>query len=191
MQLPFTQWPAEDLDRWEEAFRPGDLFEENRRGTHLSQATRNALRVSYAQYLRFLLEHHPDLLIKAPETRLNRQRIADYVAVLRETNKDLSIATSLHHLRFALRLICPKENWSWLLAITKRIAAAAPRRPKKLGLVTSDQLYLLGIELMETAIVKAGDSTAISKATAMQYRDGLLIALLAVFVPRRRTVRPL
>ena len=90
MQLPFTQWPAEDQERWNEAFRPGDLFEENRRGTHLSPATRYALRVSYAQYLRFLLEHHPDLLIKAPEARLNRQRIADYVAVLRKTNKDLS-----------------------------------------------------------------------------------------------------
>ena len=191
MQLPFTQWPAEDQNRWEEAFRPGDLFEENRRGTHLSQATRNALRVSYAQYLRFLSEHHPELLIKAPKARLNRQHIADYVAVLRKTNKDLSIATSLHHLRFALRLICPKEDWSWLLTITKRIAAAAPQRPKKLGLVTSDQLYLLGIELMDTAVVKAGDSTTISKATAMQYRDGLLIALLSVFALRRRTVTAL
>src|SRR5262249_5217935 len=99
---------------------------------------------------------------------LNRQHIADYVAVQRKTNKDLSIATSLHHLRFALRLICPKEDWSWLLTITKRIAAAAPQRPKKLGLVTGDQLYLLGIELMDTAIVKAGDYTAISKANAMQ-----------------------
>jgi integrase len=58
-------------------------------------------------------------------------------------------------------------------------------------LVTSDQLYLLGIELMDTAIAKAGDSTAISKATAMQYRDGLLIALLSVLALRRRTVTAL
>jgi hypothetical protein len=122
---------------------------------------------------------------------VDRELIAQYVHLLRKTNQDLSIVTSLHHLRFALRLICPKQDWSWLLTINKRIASAAPRRPKKLGLVTSDQLYLLGIELMDTAIAKAGDSTAISKATAMQYRDGLLIALLSVLALRRRTVTAL
>jgi integrase len=191
MQLPFTQWPAEDRERWDEAFRPGDLFEEERRGTHLSQATRNALRVSYAQWLRFLSENYPDLLNQAPEARVDREPIAQYVQLLRKTNQDLSIVTSLHHLRLALRLICPKQNWSWLLTINKRIAAAAPRRPKKLGLVTSDQLYLLGIELMDTAIAKAGDSTELSKATAMQYRDGLLIALLSALALRRRTATAL
>jgi integrase len=189
MQLPFNQWPAEDRERWNEAFRPGDLFEEDRRGTHLSQATRNALQVSYARYLRFLSENYPDLLDKAPKARVDRELIAQYVRLLRKTNKDLSIVASLHHLRMALRLICPMQDWSWLLTINKRIAAAAPRRPKKLGLVASDQLYLLGIELMDTAIAKAGDSTEPSKATAMQYRDGLL--LLSVSALRRRTVTAL
>jgi integrase len=191
MQLHFNQWPAEDKERWNEAFRPGDLFEEDRRGTHLSQATRNALRVSYAQWLRFLSENYPDHLDKAPEARVDRELIAQYVHLLRKTNQDLSIVTSLHHLRLASRLICPKEDWSWLLTISKRIAAAAPRRPKKLGLVTSDQLYLLGIELMDTAIAKADDSTELLKETAMQYRDGLLIALLSVLALRRRTVTAL
>ena len=122
---------------------------------------------------------------------MDRELIAQYVHLLRKTNQDLSIVTSLHHLRLASRLICPKEDWSWLLTISKRIAAAAPRRPKKLGLVTSDQLYLLGIELMDTAIAKADDSTELLKETAMQYRDGLLIALLSVLALRRRTVTAL
>ena len=110
---------------------------------------------------------------------------------MRKTNRDTSIATSLHHLRSALRLICPEEDWSWLLMITKRIAAAAPHKPKKFGQVSSDQLYLLGIELMDEAVTKASDQRKISKSTAMQYRDGLLIALLAVIAVRRRTVTAL
>lgn len=110
---------------------------------------------------------------------------------MRKTNQDLSIATSLHHLRLALRLICPGEDWSWLLTITKRIAAAAPRKPKRLGLVSSAQLYLLGIELMDGAVADADDQSELSKATAMQYRDGLLVALLAAFALRRRTVTAL
>jgi integrase len=191
LQLPFPQWPSEDRRRSEEAFRPGDLFDEDRRGTQLSVATRNALRVSYAQYLRFIAENHAELLIEPPETRLTRQLIAEYVGLMRRNNRDSSIATSLHHLRLALRLICPEEDWSWLLMITKRIAAAAPRKPKKFGQVSSDQLYLLGIELMDGAVAEAGDQSEMSKSTAMQHRDGLLIALLAVTAVRRRTVTAL
>jgi integrase/recombinase XerD len=191
LQLPRSQWPNEDRRRWEDTFRPGDLFDEDKRGTHLSEATRNALRVSYAQYLRFIAENHGGLLIKPPEARLDRQLIAEYVGLLRRTNRDTSIATSLHHLRLALRLICPKEDWYWLLMITKRIAAAAPHKPKKFGQVSSDQLYLLGIELMDEAVAGAGDQRKMSKSTAMQYRDGLLIALLAVIAVRRRTVTAL
>jgi integrase/recombinase XerD len=191
LQLPLPQWPNQDQQRWEEAFRPGDLFDDDKRGTELSEATRNALRVSYAQYLRFIAENHTGLLIKPPEARLDRQLIAEYVGMLRRTNRDTSIATSLHHLRLALRLICPKEDWSWLLVITKRIAAAATPKPRRFGLVSSDQLYLLGVELMDEAVAEASDQSKISKSTALQYRDGLLIALLAVIAVRRRTVTAL
>jgi integrase/recombinase XerD len=87
-----------------------------------------------------------------------------------------------------LRLICPDVDWSWLLTITKRIAAVAPRRTKKQPLVTIERLYLLGIELMDHAVADPRRHGEISKQTAMEYRDGLLIALLALFILRRRTV---
>jgi integrase len=82
-------------------------------------------------------------------------------------------------------------DWSWLLTITKRIAAAAPRRPKRFESVSSDKLYHLGIELMDKAVAEAEAQRALSKATDMQYRDGLLIAMMAVVVPRLRTVTAL
>jgi integrase/recombinase XerD len=191
LQLPFQQWPSEDRKRWENAFREGDIFDEDKRGTHLSQATRKALRVSYAQYLGFLSDNHTNLLTEPPKARLDRRLIAEYVGLLRKTHQDISIATSLHHLRLALKLICPKEDWSWLLTITKRIAAAAPRKAKRYGLVSSDQLYLLGLELMDSAVVEAADQTEISKTTAMKYRDGMLITLLSLVVLRRRTATAL
>ena len=187
LQLPFQQWPNEDRQRWENAFRGGDIFDEDKRGTHLSQATRKALRVSYARYLRFLSNNHADLLTEPPKARLDRRLIAEYVGLLRKTNQDISIASSLHHLRLALKLICPKEDWSWLLTITKRIGAGAPRKAKRYGLVSSDQLYLLGLELMDSAVAEAADQTEISKASAIKYRDGMLITLLSLVVLRRRT----
>jgi integrase len=187
LQLPIEQWPKEDRTRWDDAFREGDIFDDDTRGTHLSEATRKALRVAYAQYLRFLSNDQPDLLAKPPEVRLDRKLLSEYVKLLRKTHRDISVATSLHHLRLALRLICPKEDWSWLLAITKRISAAAPTKAKKYGQVTSAELYLLGLKLMDEADAETNDQNEISKASALKYRDGLLIGLLSLVTPRRRT----
>jgi integrase len=177
-----------DQRLWEAVFKPGDLFDEANRGAHLAPSTREALRVSYAQYLRFVSDRHDGLLNCPPEARINRQLVAEYVSLLRKTNQDTSVVSTLHHLRLTLRLLRPDVDWSWLLTITKRIASVAPRKPKKHGSMTSEKLYLLGIELMDRAAADARRQGKISKSTAMVYRDGLLIALLALFIPRRRTV---
>lgn len=187
-QLPFREWPVGAQQRWEAVFEPGDLFDDANRGAHLAPSTREALRVNLAQYLRFISNHNGELLDCPPEAWINRQLMAEYVSLLRKTNQETSVATSLHHLRLALRLIYPDIDWSWLLTITKRIAATAPRKARKHGSMTSERLYLLGIELMDRAVDDARGQCKISKMTAMVYRDGLLIALLALFVPRRRTV---
>ena len=98
------------------------------------------------------------------------------------------VAVDLDGLRGALRLICPGVDWSWLLTLTKRIKAAAPRKPPKYHLVTSEQLYALGIELMDRAVAEAEDAKRITKAQAFMYRDGLIIALLALIPLRSRTL---
>jgi hypothetical protein len=87
-----------------------------------------------------------------------------------------------------LRLICPGVDWSWLLTITKRIAATAPRKARKYHLVTSDRLYALGIELMDHAAADAGATERMSQVHALEYRDGLAIALLGLVPLRSRTL---
>jgi integrase/recombinase XerD len=164
------------------------LVRRGQQGRSSSPSTREALRASYARYLRFIADHHHGLLDRPPEARLNRELIAEYVSRLRRTNQESSIVITLRHLRLALRLICPDVDWAWLLTITKRVAAAAPRNARKRPTVTSERLYLLGIELMDRAVTTARKDGEISKLAAMEYRDGLLIALLALFLPRRRTV---
>jgi integrase/recombinase XerD len=97
------------------------------------------------------------------------------------------VAVDLDGLRGALRLICPGVDWSWLLTISKRIKAATPRKPRKYHLATSDRLYALGIELMDHAVADAEAAERISKAHALEYRDGLAIAFLALRPLRSRT----
>ena len=55
-------------------------------------------------------------------------------------------------------------------------------------MVTSEALYALGIKLMDRAITDCIAAENTSKAQAFAYRDGLMIALLALIPLRRRTM---
>jgi integrase/recombinase XerD len=64
--------------------------------------------------------------------------------------------------------------------------------PRLFGIVaTRDMLYALGIEMMDRAVTNANHTTHITKAHALDYRDGLIIALLALIPLRRRTLAAL
>ena len=184
-------WPAEDQRRWEAAFTIADRFDESSCGAHLAPATRKARRESYGRFLGFISVMHPNRLTAPPEARIDRRIVAEYVSWRRRSGEVMSLAADLGHLRDALKLICPNTDWSWLLTIIKRIAATTQRRAGKYHLVTSDRLYLLGIELMDRAVADADVAQRTDKAHAFQYRDGLVIALLALIPLRSRTLTAL
>jgi integrase len=187
--LSFANWPAVDRERWAAAFRAGDRFDESGCGAHLADTTRAARQESYGRFLGFLLANHLALMSSSPEARIDRSIVAEYVSW--RSCSDVSIASDLYVLRGALSLICPDTDWSWLLEIARRIEAAAPRKRAKYHLVTSDRLYALGIELMDRAVADAEAATSIRTAHALQYRDSLLIAFLALVPLRSRTLAAL
>jgi integrase/recombinase XerD len=188
LMLRFADWPAEDQKRWEAAFKLGDRFDESGRGAHLAESTRQTRRENYGRYLGFLATKHPELMTLSPEARINRELIAEYISWRKRLGGEVSLVGDLRHLSVALKLICPDDDWSWLLIVTKRVAAAAPRQSRKYHLVTSDRLYALGIQLMERAIAYADASERMRTSHALQYRDGLIIAFLALIPLRRRTL---
>lgn len=191
IMLSFAGWPAEDRHRWEAAFTIADRFDESSCGAHLAPASRKARRESYGRFLGFISAIHPDLLTARPEARIDRNIVAEYVMWRRSLCGDIVVAADLRLLRAALKLICPNTDWSWLATIIKRIAVTAPRSAGKYHLVTSDRLYLLGVELMDRAVAVADSAERIDKAHAFQYRDGLVIALLALIPLRSRTLTAL
>ena len=71
------------------------------------------------------------------------------------------------------------------------MTAAAPAQRTKYHLITSDRLYLLGLELMDGAVAEVNTAGRITKAQAFRYRDGLIIALLAMIPLRSGTLRAL
>src|SRR5262245_32152586 len=90
-----------------------------------------------------------------------------------------------------LRYICPDENWSWLLRISTRILAQAKPKTEKHHLVTSETLYELGLDLMDRVCIKTETAKKISVSDASNYRNGLIIALLAMVPLRRGTLAAL
>jgi integrase/recombinase XerD len=189
MQLPYPAWPEEDRKRWSAANKAGaDPFDDCGMAAHLAEPSRKALQASYGRFLGFVASEHSRLLDCPPETRPDRKIVAAYVAFRGQSCGESGIAIDLHHLRLALRYICPGTNWTWLAKITRRISAKAKLRPQKHHLVTSERLYALGIELMDRAAARAADAADVSKADAFDYRDGLILTLLALVPLRRRTL---
>ena len=186
--LPFDSWPAEDQTRWQAAFKAGDRFEGSGAGSHLAEATRRNLWITYARFLGFLAANRPDLLGLRPEARVDRLVVVEYATERCRSCGYGMVAFDLEGLRGALRLICPDVDWSWLLSLSKRFKAAAPGKARKYHLVTSERLYSLGIDLMDRAVTESEGATLISKELAFQFRDGLIIALLAQIPLRRRSV---
>lgn len=189
--LPFIEWPQEIRRRWDAAFAKGDFLDEGGPGAHLQPTSRAALKSACGRFLRYLGLEGCELDAEAPEQHINPKVLTAYVEYRRTSCSDRSIAIELHHLRLAHRLIFPQVDWTWLLNATNRIARQAKPRRAKHHLVTSERLYLLGLELMDAAVAAAEGLRTVSKTFAFDYRDGLIIALLAVIPLRRRTLTAL
>jgi integrase/recombinase XerD len=190
LYLPYAAWPEDDRRRWEAAFKTGtDLFDDCGAGVHLAERTRQQIQYAYGKFLAFLSAHDNSLLTRTPAERLNRKILEEYVKSQPKSCGGVTLANYLNHLQLALRYICPSENWSWLLQIARRIAAQTERKPEKHHLVTSETLYALGMELMDRAI--ASGKSAKSRSVQTSFRDGLMIALLALVPLRRRTLAAL
>jgi integrase len=188
--LPFSDWPTEDRVVWARVFEPS-LLDDERRTAHLAAATVVGLRTSYARYLGFLARHDPEQLEYSAPDRVGLVSVKAFVAHLRESCSDTSVASLLHTLRLTLGFLWPERDWSWLKTIAKRInAAAQPRTPLTKGL-TSAELYAVGIDLMSVAEADFASSRKSTMETALCYRDGLIIALLAAVPLRRRTLAAL
>ena len=112
------------------------------------------LEYAYGKYLLFVSDRHPDLLKRPPAERINRNTIADYIKWQPTSCGGVTLGNYIYHLWMILRYICPDENWSWLLTISKRISAQAKRKPEKHHLVTSETLYKLGVDLMDRVVTR-------------------------------------
>src|SRR5262245_43722833 len=187
--LPINQCPEADVKAFANAYEAGDIFDETAGpGAHLTDGTRRMIRTAYRRWLGFLKEYYPDDLLNPPADRIRPERVSDLIDHLSGEVRPTTVAHVIDNLCYAARLIDPKNDWRWLASIKRRLAARAKPEDRFDRLVPPWQTFDLGIELMDEALTLPTNG---HKQREIQFRDGLILALLSLWLIRRRSLAAL
>lgn len=185
--LPIDCWPASDHRQWQAALATGGPLDNSGAAAHWSPATRLKFRHGYGRWLAFLRADDPDALAEPPATRPTAERLDIYLASIE--HKALSTRfNAIDELWSTLRLFDPKADYAVLRRAWRRLMHRAERETSRKNgrIVASTRLLEAGLEHFENAA-----SVPSPVAGAVQARDGLMIALLALRPLRRRNLADL
>ena len=184
--LPQDQIPEADLKAFRVAYESRDVFDEiGGLGAHLAPGSRKMILTTYRRWLGFL---ERDELTATPADRITRERVRAYIDHLSDEMRTASVAINLHGLHHAARLMDSARDWAWLKSIAVRLNAGANPKDRFNQLMPGWSTLDYGIGLMDAALALPA---ARGKVREIQYRDGLLLALLSLWPIRRRSVAAL
>jgi integrase/recombinase XerD len=173
----FEDWPRADQELWLAVIEVGDILEGGGSGAHWAPTTKDNTRKAYAYWLQWLSitgQLDPD---SDPLDRITPERVADYIAYRQD---ELASLTTFVYILDLLRLAqaASERDWTWLKGVKNRLwARAHPERDKTSKIRHASDIFELGLDLMNEA---EGVTCRYNPLAAdIQYRDGLIIALLA------------
>ena len=176
--LHISAWPDADRVLWETMLSEGDILDGRGAGADWAPSTRENTRAAYGRWLNWLTLNQLLDPAEMPLDRMTPEHIRAYVP-----DQQLSAASStvsqyvLDLLRFALAADRGRD-WQWLRRVQGRLASrTTPFRDKAPKIRAAEDLFRLGLELMDAS----GNACRRYSRHAhyVQYRDGLIIALLA------------
>jgi hypothetical protein len=187
--LRVDEWPEADHEAFRAAYEPGDVFDETAGpGAHLAEGTRRMIRTTYRRWLGFLKANFPEDLTTQPDERITPERVRAFIDHLSTEVRPSSVAIAAADLFAAAQLIAPTTDWAWLRSVKSRLASRASPEDRFDRLVAPLQTLDFGIELMDAALKLP---ISFRKQREIQFRDGLLMALLSVWPIRRRSIAAL
>jgi len=130
--LPLREWPLPDQAAWTAALRPADVPDQGSVAAHWSDATRRMVVGGYGRWLTWLGERSLLDPPTAPGKRVTQEQLSLYVADLRETVAEFTVAARVEQLGNAMRALAPEQNWHWLQRMADQIRARA-KADRKLG----------------------------------------------------------
>ena len=176
--LPFEEWPALHQEAWRRANREGDILTGRGPAAHWKPKSRYSIQKAYGNYLRFLRDQG-HLQKELPiEQLLTEALLRDYIAVLRQRTAPVTVVTQVALLSSAIAAMAPEADRSLLKLAINRLKPIARRVRNKDGQLVSPVILLqLGLTLMANWQARRAHDPRLN---AMDYRDGLMIAFLAL-----------
>jgi integrase/recombinase XerD len=176
--LPFEEWPALHQEAWRQANREGDILTGRGPAAHWKPKSRYSIQKAYGNYLRYLRDQG-HLQEELPvEQILAEVLLRDYIAVLRQRTAPVTVVTQVALLSSAIAAMAPEADRTLLKLAINRLKPIARRVRNKDGQLVSPVILLqLGQTLMANWPVRRAHDPRLS---AMDYRDGLMIAFLAL-----------
>lgn len=185
MAFQLDAWPHRDRQALERAFQEGELFTSQGLAAHWAPATRTWAIKGYGYWLSYLQGVGGLDAQLGPAARATAAVLDGYVRDLKQRLAPASVAGRIRALLEMLRVIDPGGDYELVRRACKITRALAGRgRDKRERLVAPSELYEGGIVRMQRNQALAKES----KAAAIRYGDGLMMAMLAVKPVRRKNL---
>src|SRR5262249_37718534 len=162
---------------WAEACRSGERLRRGGAAASMKPITRDDLARRYGHFLDFL-QRRKDLDRDAEAAaHVTAANVAPFIAELEARVSSVTVYGSIYKLRRMAQLLAPGQDFTWLMEIEKDLALVMRPRSKFDPVVLTEVLLEAGMTLMAEADAATHRSAL---ARARQFRDGLMVALLAV-----------
>lgn len=179
IQLP--DWPETDRHAWEMAVQDsGDPFDGVGPAARWRPASRKLAFDGYGRWLQFLATNEPEWLQLAPQARVTPQNVHRFIEFLRTDGVEFPL-NYIKGLYDSIRVMAPGHDWHWLREVMNALERHGNQRRRRKRLPGQQLLINLGLDLMAHATLDAPHHAGL-----IQYRDGLLILLIALRPIRRR-----
>src|SRR5438045_25236 len=175
--LPLDLWPEADRSAWAAACRPSERLKRGGTASHLKDITRRDLVRRYGYFLDHV--HRTEGFDRDAQAAayVVPDRVERFRAELQARVSSVTVYGTIYKLRRMTQLLAPPRDFTWVPAIEKGLALLMEPRSKSDRLVYTNVLVEAGMTLMAEADAAAHRSAL---ARARQFRNGLMVALLAV-----------
>jgi site-specific recombinase XerD len=173
--LPLDQWPEVDRLAWAAACRPAERLKRGGAASHMRDITRRDLARRYGYFLDHVQRTEGDINPGAAGL-VTPDRVEHFIVELKARVGSVTVHGSIYKLRRIVELLAPSRDYTWLTEIEKDLALIMEPKSKLNRLVYPHVTAEAGLTLMVEADA-AKHCTALARAR--QFRNGLMIALLA------------
>ena len=177
--LKVAEWPLVDQAMWANVTHRASPFDNPGRGSHWRDTTKLKYRKGYGRWLAYLADN--DLLGKDqdPVARVSRQVVSAYVAELGTQVSPVTVTGRIADLCSIMLAAAPDRDWQWIRDLRRRleIRSRGTERSKTERVISTARLVDWGLDRMDQALT---DADLKCRYRSVHYRDGLMVALLAL-----------